>query len=41
MVDQPIERLHTQLIGHLTGEELRELIRLLEKTRESMPDARE
>jgi MarR family 2-MHQ and catechol resistance regulon transcriptional repressor len=37
-MDQPIDALHERLIGHLTNDELRELIRLLEKARESIPD---
>src|SRR5262245_16250806 len=37
-MDPPVERLHGQLIGHLTGDELRELVRLLEKARERLSD---
>jgi DNA-binding MarR family transcriptional regulator len=32
-LDQPVLDLHQELMGHLTEKELRELIRLLEKTR--------
>jgi len=35
-MDQPILDLHEQLIGHLTPAELKELIRLLEKSRERL-----
>jgi DNA-binding MarR family transcriptional regulator len=37
-MDQPINALHERLIGHMTNDELSELIRLLEKARESIPD---
>jgi MarR family transcriptional regulator, 2-MHQ and catechol-resistance regulon repressor len=37
-LDEPIDKLHQQLIGHLGRDELRELIRLLEKARESLAD---
>ena len=33
-LDQPVLDLHGQLMGHLTQKELKELIRLLEKTRQ-------
>src|SRR5215211_8830251 len=32
-LDQPVKDLHRQLLGHLTGEEIGELVRLLEKAR--------
>ncbi len=32
-LDVPVSELHQQLIGHLTREELKELVRLLEKAR--------
>ena len=32
-LDVPVSELHQQLIGHLTREELKELVRLLEKVR--------
>jgi DNA-binding MarR family transcriptional regulator len=35
-IDEPLDELHKQLIGHLTQAELRELIRLLEKARVSL-----
>lgn len=35
-MDQPVNDLHTQLMGHLTRAELKELIRLLEKARTSL-----
>lgn len=35
-IDQPLEELHAQLIGHLNRAELKELIRLLEKSRNSV-----
>ncbi len=34
-LDEPLEELHKRLIGHLSHAELKELIRLLEKARES------
>jgi DNA-binding MarR family transcriptional regulator len=34
-LDEPVMRLHKELMGHLSEAELRELIRLLEKTREA------
>ncbi len=34
-IEKPLQRLNEQLIGHLSQTELRELIRLLEKARES------
>jgi DNA-binding MarR family transcriptional regulator len=37
-LDTPLEELHKRLIGHLTRAELKELIRLLEKARESVTD---
>ncbi|MCA9040058.1 MAG: MarR family transcriptional regulator [Planctomycetaceae bacterium] len=33
-LDQPVKKLHEQLLGHLTRKELKELSRLLEKARE-------
>lgn len=35
-VDQPLMALHKSLMGHLTGSELKELVRLLEKARTSL-----
>jgi DNA-binding MarR family transcriptional regulator len=35
-LDEPLEELHEKLIGQLTKGELKELIRLLEKARESL-----
>jgi DNA-binding MarR family transcriptional regulator len=32
-LDQPLQQLHKKLLGHLTKDELKELIRLLEKAR--------
>jgi len=32
-LDQPLQDLHKKLLGHLTKDELRKLIRLLEKAR--------
>ena len=40
-LDQPVDDLHTKLIGHLTRAELRELSRLLEKARLSLTDGNE
>lgn len=37
-MDGPVEALHKRLIGHLAPAEQQELIRLLEKARESLPD---
>jgi MarR family transcriptional regulator, 2-MHQ and catechol-resistance regulon repressor len=37
-LDQPVLKLHETLMGHLSDKELRELIRLLEKVRESIAD---
>jgi DNA-binding MarR family transcriptional regulator len=37
-IDEPVDALHKRLIGHLTVAELRELVRLLEKARESLSD---
>lgn len=37
-IDGPIRALNEELFGHLTGEELRELIRLLEKLRAPLAD---
>ncbi len=34
VLDEPLQALHKKLMGHLSQAELRELIRLLEKTRE-------
>ncbi len=36
-MDDPVSDLHKRLIGHLTRAELKELSRLLEKARESVP----
>ncbi len=36
-LDEPLEMLHKRLIGHLAPEELRTLIRLLEKARAPLP----
>ncbi|TWU55880.1 MarR family winged helix-turn-helix transcriptional regulator [Rubripirellula reticaptiva] len=36
-IDGPDKELHRELIGHLTGKELKELSRLLEKSRKSLP----
>jgi DNA-binding MarR family transcriptional regulator len=36
-IDKPLERLHAELIGHLSGSELTALSRLLEKARRSAP----
>jgi DNA-binding MarR family transcriptional regulator len=38
-MDEPVQQLHRQLIGHLTRSELRELSRLLEKAR-AVPQAK-
>lgn len=38
-LDEPVLELHRKLIGHLKREELRELIRLLEKARAGLPTA--
>ncbi len=35
-LDEPVEQLHQSVLGHLTRAELKELIRLLEKTRTSL-----
>jgi DNA-binding MarR family transcriptional regulator len=35
-IDRPVSRFHKQLIGHLGRDELTELVRLLEKARESI-----
>jgi DNA-binding MarR family transcriptional regulator len=35
-LDEPVVELHRELMGHLTGAELKELSRLLEKAREAM-----
>ena len=35
-LDKPVNELHQQLLGHLTGAELKELNRLLEKCRQSL-----
>ena len=37
-IDQPLQDMHEQLIGHLSHAELKELSRLLEKARQSMTD---
>ena len=37
-MDGPVEAMHKTLVGHLSGDELRELSRLLEKARQSLPD---
>ena len=37
-MDEPVDAIHRELVGHLTRNELRELIRLLEKARRSTPD---
>jgi DNA-binding MarR family transcriptional regulator len=37
-VDEPLDALHHELLGHLSGAELKELIRLLEKVREPLCD---
>lgn len=39
-IDEPLEELHQSLIGHLSRSELKELIRLLEKARQSVMDSR-
>ncbi len=39
-LDQPVLELHETLMGQLSDKELHELIRLLEKVRESMADKR-
>jgi DNA-binding MarR family transcriptional regulator len=38
-LDGPVEELHKSLVGHLTRAELKELSRLLEKTRQGTVDA--
>ena len=38
-MDEPVQQLHRQLIGHLTRSELRDLSRLLEKAR-AVPQAK-
>jgi DNA-binding MarR family transcriptional regulator len=38
-MDEPVQQLHRQLIGHLTRAELRELSRLLEKARAALPES--
>lgn len=40
-LDGPVQELHRALMGHLTPEELRELIRLLEKVRQPLDGAEE
>lgn len=37
-IDQPLERLHKRLIGHLSRDELRDFTRLLEKARQPFSD---
>lgn len=38
-LDEPVEALHRRLVGHLSQAELRELIRLLEKARQPLPES--
>jgi DNA-binding MarR family transcriptional regulator len=38
-LDEPLVTLHRSLLGHLSQDEMKELIRLLEKVRESLSDA--
>ncbi len=40
-LDEPVRVLEHQLLGHLSGTELKELLRLLEKVREPLVEARE
>lgn len=40
-LDKPVMELHRRLIGHLSGVELKELSRLLEKARESLGESPE
>src|SRR5271154_6727307 len=37
-LDEPLDELHSKLLGHLSQGELKELIRLLEKVREPLAD---
>ncbi len=37
-LDEPVEALHRRLVGHLSQEELKELIRLLEKARQPLDE---
>ena len=37
-IDAPLDALQRKLLGHLTGDELRELIRLLEKVRQPLDE---
>ncbi len=38
-LDGPVDALHQELIGHLSEAQLRQLSRLLERSREGMPEA--
>ena len=38
-LDQPVGALHKRLVGHLSQGELKDLIRLLEKARQQVPEA--
>ena len=38
-LDQPVGALHKRLVGHLSPAELKDLIRLLEKARQQVPEA--
>lgn len=38
-MDDPVNQLHTSLLGHMTRTELKELNRLMEKARESLSEA--
>lgn len=38
-LDEPVAALHRRLVGHLSQAELGELIRLLEKARQTLPEA--
>jgi DNA-binding MarR family transcriptional regulator len=37
-LDKPVIELHKKLVGHLSESELRQLSRLLEKARQSLPE---
>ena len=37
-IDQPLKAMHKQLLSHMTRKEMKELSRLLEKSRETMAD---
>jgi DNA-binding MarR family transcriptional regulator len=37
-LDEPVEALHKRLVGHLSRAEQKELVRLLEKARQHLPD---